>query len=73
MKSYTFSMHITYQQFLHHYSGVASNVLVMTDNGLRLQLPASRMRPFLTQIGIRGRFRVTVSDANKLQAIEQIM
>ncbi|MGF1736759.1 DUF2835 domain-containing protein [Photobacterium satsumensis] len=73
MKAYTFSMHITYQQFLQHYSGAASNVLVMTDTGLRLQLPASRLRPFLTQIGIRGRFRVTVSEANKLQALEQIL
>ncbi|AJR08618.1 DUF2835 domain-containing protein [Photobacterium gaetbulicola] len=73
MKAYTFSMHISYQQFLRHYSGAASNVLVMTDNGLRLQLPASRLRPFLSQLGIRGRFRVTVSESNKLQAIEQIM
>ncbi|MGR5143840.1 DUF2835 domain-containing protein [Photobacterium sp. DNB23_23_1] len=72
MKAYTFSMHITYQQFLQHYSGAASHVLVMTENGLRLQLPAARLRPFLTQLGIRGRFRVMVSEANKLQAIEQI-
>ncbi|PSU34642.1 DUF2835 domain-containing protein [Photobacterium lutimaris] len=73
MKAYIFSIHITYQQFLHHYSGAASTVLVTTDNGLRLQLPATRLRPFLTQLGVRGRFRVTVSEANKLQAIEQVL
>lgn len=51
MKSYTFSLAVNYQQFLHHYSGAASNVVLMTDCGLRLQLPAVRLRPFLGHNG----------------------
>ncbi|MGF1703416.1 DUF2835 domain-containing protein [Photobacterium makurazakiensis] len=72
MQCYTFSAYISYQDFLNHYSGAASTVVVRTDNGLKLQLPASRFRPFLTQIGIKGRFRVTVNTDNRLQGIEKI-
>ncbi|ELR64562.1 hypothetical protein C942_02375 [Photobacterium marinum] len=73
MKSYTFSVNISYQNYLNHYSGAASTVLVITDNGLRLQLPASRFRPFLSQLGVRGRFRVIVNEQNRLDKIERIL
>ncbi|MEJ2765566.1 DUF2835 domain-containing protein [Photobacterium sp. MCCC 1A19761] len=72
MRHYTFSMDISYQSYLGHYSGAASTVLVVTDNGLKLQLPASRFRPFLSQLGVKGRFRVTVNAQNRIEAIEQI-
>lgn len=72
MKHYTFSMYISYQAYLDHYSGAASTVLVVTDNGLKLQLPASRFRPFLSQLGIKGRFRVTVNAQSRIEGIEQI-
>ncbi|MCM0150349.1 DUF2835 domain-containing protein [Photobacterium galatheae] len=72
MKRYSFSVNIPYQTFLQHYSGAASAVLVYTDEGLRLQLPASRLRPFLSQLGVRGRFRVSVSSENRLEKLEKI-
>ncbi|UXI02865.1 DUF2835 domain-containing protein [Photobacterium sp. TY1-4] len=72
MRHYTFSMYISYQSYLDHYSGAASTVLVVTDNGLKLQLPASRFRPFLSQLGVKGRFRVTVNAQNRIEAIEQM-
>ncbi|MGF1732325.1 DUF2835 domain-containing protein [Photobacterium kasasachensis] len=72
MKSYTFSVYISYQSYLNHYSGAASTVVVVTDNGLKLQLPASRFRPFLSQLGVKGRFRITVNNQNRLDTLEQI-
>ncbi|WP_299018739.1 DUF2835 domain-containing protein [uncultured Photobacterium sp.] len=72
MTSYTFSVNISYHNYLNHYSGAASTVLVFTDNGLRLQLPASRFRPFLSQLGVRGRFRITVNNQNRLDKLERI-
>ncbi|WP_128644343.1 DUF2835 family protein [Vibrio sp. 624788] len=54
MNHYIFQLNISYQQFLASYSGAASKVQVITTTGLRLQLPATRFRPFLTQIGVRG-------------------
>jgi hypothetical protein len=70
MNHYYFSLNISYQQFLAHYNGAASNVMVVTENGLRLQLPATRFRPFLSQIGLKGRFRLTTDQNNKFIKLE---
>ncbi|MDN3610071.1 DUF2835 domain-containing protein [Vibrio ostreicida] len=70
MKHYYFTLNISYQSFIAHYSGAASHVLAITDQGLRLQLPASRFRPFLSQIGLKGRFRLTTDQNNKFIKLE---
>lgn len=72
MHRYTFNLHVSYNDFLQHYSGAASQILVRSDQGLRLQIPAGRMRPFLTQLGVKGRFRLTTDDSNKFVQIEQL-
>ncbi|MDD9194702.1 DUF2835 domain-containing protein [Aliivibrio sp. S3MY1] len=71
-KFYYFRMNVTYQAFLSHYSGVASTVMVMTEQGLKLQLPATRFRSFLTQLGVKGRFRLTVDQNNRFVNLEQV-
>ncbi|EKO3451479.1 DUF2835 domain-containing protein [Vibrio fluvialis] len=70
MNRYFFSLSISYQAFLSHYSGAASTVLVLTECGLRLQLPAAKFRPFLSQIGVKGRFRLTTDQNNKFLKLE---
>ncbi|WP_440887985.1 DUF2835 domain-containing protein [Vibrio sp. WZ-1] len=72
MNQYYFSLNISYQTFLSHYSGAACSVQVITDNGLRLQLDASKFRPFLSQLGIRGRFRLTTDQNNKFLKLETL-
>ncbi len=72
MKYYYFSLNITYQAYLAHYSGAASTVLVVTDEGLKLQLPATRFRPFLSQLGLKGRFRLTTDGENKFIKLEML-
>ncbi len=72
MNHYYFRLNIAYQAYLSHYSGAASAVLVVTENGLRLQLPASRFRPFLSQAGIKGRFRLTTDQQNKFIKLEML-
>ncbi|ENM5825662.1 DUF2835 domain-containing protein [Vibrio metoecus] len=70
MNYYFFSLNISYQTFVAHYSGVASSVVVITEQGLRLQLPATRLRPFLSQIGVKGRFRLTTDQNNRFVKLE---
>ena len=53
-----------------HYSGAASSVVVNTDEGLRIQVSASRFRPFLSQIGLKGRFRLTTDNDNRFLQLE---
>ncbi|MFB9134182.1 DUF2835 domain-containing protein [Vibrio sp. AK197] len=72
MNHYHFNLNISYQVFLAHYSGAASAVVVTTDQGLRLQIPASRLRPFLTQLGVKGRFRLTTNQQNKFLKLEML-
>lgn len=69
---YLFNVDISYNVFQQHYSGAASAVVVYTDRGLTLQLPAMRLRPFLSQLGIKGRFRLTVDENNRFKSLEQI-
>ncbi|EJG1897567.1 DUF2835 domain-containing protein [Vibrio parahaemolyticus] len=72
MKHYYFTLNIPYQTFLSYYSGAASSVQVITNNGLRLQLPAAKFRPFLSQLGVRGRFRLTTDQNNKFLKLETL-
>lgn len=64
-KIYFFSLNISYQAYQAHYSGGANKVLVVTECGLKIQLPTSRFRPFLTHSGIQGRFQLTTDQDNR--------
>lgn len=70
MNYYHFRLDIPYQTYVAHYSGAATSILVVTETGLRIQLPASRFRPFLTQLGLKGRFRLTTDQNNKFVKLE---
>ncbi|AYV19878.1 DUF2835 domain-containing protein [Vibrio mediterranei] len=72
MKQYCFNLNISYQNYLAHYTGHTSSILVVTDERLKLQLPASRFRPFLTQLGIKGRFRLITDQNNKFIRLESL-
>ncbi|MGL6260478.1 DUF2835 domain-containing protein [Vibrio sp. WXL210] len=72
MNQYFFSLNISYQQFMRHYSGAASSVVVTTSTGVRIQLPAARLRPFLSQLGLKGRFRLTTDQQNKFKHLESL-
>ena len=43
-----------------------SAVSVITDQGPRLQFPFHHLRPFISHIGVKGRFRVILDEANVL-------
>jgi len=72
MNHYYFTISVTYQAYLQHYSGQASNVLIVTECGLKIQLPASRLRPFLTYGGIKGRFILATDSSNKFVELTKI-
>ncbi|ELI6448362.1 DUF2835 domain-containing protein [Photobacterium damselae] len=72
MRFFTFSLNIPYQVFLQHYSGSASQLMVYTDCGLKVQFPAIRFRSFVTQAGLVGRFKVFVTADNRFDRIERL-
>ena len=54
------------------YQGQVKYIIVVTDAGLKLQLPASNFRNFVGSDGIQGRFRLTTDNQNRLQTIDRI-
>ncbi|MDP5253391.1 MULTISPECIES: DUF2835 domain-containing protein [unclassified Vibrio] len=69
---YFFSVRLTYQEFLHYYQGNVSHVQVRLTTGQQLQLPAARLRPFLSHSGINGQFRLTTDERNKFIRLERL-
>ena len=69
---YTFSMHMTVEQCKRYYQGMVRDVVVTCDNGLTVQLPIERLRPFMSMNGVRGRFRLILDDNNKFHSLEQM-
>jgi len=61
-----FHLDISHQAYLRYYSGTASVVIVHAEDGRRVQLPASNLRPFVSSGGIQGRFEVSLDENNRL-------
>ncbi|WMN59894.1 DUF2835 domain-containing protein [Pseudoalteromonas xiamenensis] len=73
MQEYLFTLALTHDQCMHYYQGTVQFVQVMSDNGKRIRFPAARLRPFISSIGIRGRFRLILSENNQFQSLEKIL
>jgi hypothetical protein len=71
-KSFNFSLNLSAAKTESIYQGQIKYIIVVTDQGLKLQLPAHNFRSFVNSNGIRGRFRLITDDENKLQKIESV-
>lgn len=72
MTTYRFAMRLSYQEFYPFYLGKIKQIIVRTEQGLRLQLPAERFRPFLTSQGIQGQFELIINENNKIESLIQL-
>ncbi|MGL4826092.1 MAG: DUF2835 family protein [Vibrionaceae bacterium] len=73
MREFHFRLDIYYTTFLRHYSGQAATIMVEAEeNGQRIQFPAFHLRPFVTHIGIRGRFKITLGRNNSIVSLKQV-
>jgi hypothetical protein len=72
MRYYFFNAIISTSQCYGFYSGEVKNVLVTADNGERVQLAFRHFTPFVETNGVRGRFRLTVSDTGAFIKLEKI-
>ena len=71
MKRFEFSMGLPARKLKEYYRGNVRNVVVTTDEGLRLQLPVEVFRPYVTEAGIYGVFTVCVDGNHKLLQLEK--
>ena len=72
MQRYYFSMHLTVEQCQGYYSGAIRYVVVKADSGQRVQLLFRHFQPFVSAIGIRGRFRLTTEESGRFVSLEKI-
>lgn len=56
-------------EMLRYYRGTASSVNAVSEEGPRVQFPASALRPFVDARGIQGRFALHFNPQNRLQRI----
>ena len=69
---FRFRINLSAEEYLRYYQGRAGAVIVQSEDGRRIQLPAARLRPFVMQEGVRGRFEITLDGNNRLQRIERL-
>lgn len=72
-KQHWFRLNISYAEYQQNYYGQGHlNVLIRTEAGLRLSLPAGRLLPFVGSDGIHGRFRLTTDANNRFLQLDKI-
>lgn len=72
MKTFFFNIDVSYLKCEELYEP-GRNVAIMTANsGERVQLPVSNLRQYTTKTGIKGKFKLTVSDENKIVSFEKL-
>ncbi|MEH8019160.1 DUF2835 domain-containing protein [Rheinheimera muenzenbergensis] len=72
MPQYKFNAVLSTEQCLGYYRGEIKYVLVTTDEGLRIQLHFRHLQPFVDALGLRGRFRLSVTEQGSFQRLEKI-
>jgi hypothetical protein len=71
MRNFEFTMALSEPKTRAIYAGQARYILVETDQGLKLQMPAANFLDFVTAEGIQGRFRVRIDDNNKILTLQR--
>lgn len=56
-----------------YYKGHFSHIQVTSDNGELIRFDAVKLRPFISSLGIKGRFRLTLSLQHKFISLEKII
>ncbi|OZB42017.1 MAG: hypothetical protein B7X50_05610 [Alishewanella sp. 34-51-39] len=71
-RSYLFGAFLSAEKCQRYYRGEVRYVIVTADSGERIQLAFRHFQPYLSQLGIRGRFRLTVNAAGDFLQLEKI-
>ncbi len=66
------SLHISADEYIAYYQGVASAVVATAEDGRTVRFPANLLQPFLTHQGISGRFVLSFDNNNKFKALKKI-
>lgn len=65
-------IHISADEFLKLYEGLAKDAHVTARDGRRVQFPAHILRPFVTRAGVQGSFVIQFDAAMKFSSIQRL-
>lgn len=72
MKKYYFQLDLPYAQCLDLYQPGNNVALVRAESGEKVQLPCLNLRPYVSRLGLNGRFRLIIDDNNKVMSFEKV-
>ena len=72
MVEYYFNLRLSYNDCMDYYYGRFKSLQVIEDGGKTIRFSAHHLRPYVTNLGIRGRFRMLLTQENKFIRIEQV-
>ncbi|MFT6990106.1 MAG: hypothetical protein ACJASL_002084 [Paraglaciecola sp.] len=72
MQTFYFTLSLKYDLCERLYVPGINSVIIKDDNGKRIQLPVRNLRPHVSPIGIKGRFRLMIDESNKIMSFEKI-
>tara|TARA_R110000744_G_scaffold187129_3_gene306577 strand:+ start:164 stop:379 length:216 start_codon:yes stop_codon:yes gene_type:complete len=70
--TYYFSLNFTSEEYLPYYQGRVQSIIVMTEQGVKVEFPAMHLRNYITSMGIRGRFCLKTQN-NKFLSLDKIV
>lgn len=69
---YRFQISLPASRYLRYYQGNAKAVIVRSENGHKISIPANCLRSFVEPSGVHGRFQITLDEDNRLIEIRRI-
>ncbi|MFA3790286.1 DUF2835 family protein [Aliiglaciecola sp. SL4] len=72
MRTYYFNLNASYEMCEKLYLTTNNAVILYSENGERIQLPTFNLRPFVTRLGLNGRFRLIITPENKVFSFEKV-
>lgn len=73
MNEYYFNLNLSYEKCMDYYHGRFSFIQVTTDGGKTIRFAAHYLRPYVSQVGIKSRFRMTLTNTNKFVKLERVV
>jgi hypothetical protein len=65
-------LRISSSEYLKWYTGSATSVTGLTQQGVSVNFPASILKPFITHNGVNGVFEIEFDDDNRFIGIRQL-
>jgi hypothetical protein len=72
VKRFEFALRISPDDYLLYYRGEVRAVVVEANGGQTVQFPASFLRPFVTDVGISGRFVLLCDESNRCLDLRRV-